>query len=249
VVQLLALLQVPRFSLVVNFAFTPGCDWAFSLDFRISEYGQSRLNAGQRFQVIPDSSAVPPLYRQTPLAFVRGDFLFLDASSRTIDHISLAHRHALNEVQTLEITWRYDKSAHNFTKRGFLLTGHPIFDPVDAGVSIIHRANLMGVPFDEPIGVWRPTVTSPFPYQFVKDSDVSRVMRDACMHAYPDLAHYMRQHIQQLVPHSNGVTAAVYLSNGWLVGPIMMRSRLNYVGIPHRSPPICEIVLQQLALQ
>jgi hypothetical protein len=182
--------------------------------FRISEYGQSRLNAGQRFQTIPDSSDVPPIYRKTPLAFVRGDFLFFDAASHLIDHASLVQRHALDEVHTLEITWRYDKSAHNFTKRRFLLTAHPIFDPVDAAVSIIHRANLMGVPFDEPIGVWSPSVTIPFPYRFVRDSDVSRIMREACEHAYPDPAHYMRQHIQQIVPHSNRVTAAVCLRIG-----------------------------------
>ena len=94
-------------------------------------------------------------------------------------------------------------------KRRFLLTAHPIFDPVDAAVSIIHRTNLMGVPFDEPIGVWSPSMTIPFPYRFVRDSDVSRIMREACEHAYPDPAHYMRQHIQQIVPHSNRVTAAV----------------------------------------
>jgi hypothetical protein len=182
--------------------------------FRILEYGQSRLNAGQRYQVIPDSSDVPLRYRQTPLAFVRGDFVFFDASSRTIDHASLSQRHALNEVKSLEITWRYDKSANNFTKRRFLLNAHPIFDPVDAGVSIIHRANLMEVSFLEPIGVWRPSATTTLPYRFVRDSDVSRIMREACLHAYPDPTHYMRQHIQQLVPHSNRVTAAVCLKTG-----------------------------------
>ena len=72
----------------------------------------------------------------------------------------------------------------------------------------------MGVPLDEPIGVWSPSVTIPFQYRFIRDSDVSRIMRDACMHAYPDPAHYMRQHIQQIVPHSNRVTAAVCLKNG-----------------------------------
>ena len=66
--------------------------------FRISEYGQSRLNAGQRYQVIPDSSDVPPVYRKTPLAFVRGDFIFFDGSSRIIAHEILVQRHALNEV-------------------------------------------------------------------------------------------------------------------------------------------------------
>jgi hypothetical protein len=182
--------------------------------FRISEYGQSRLMAGQRYQVIPDSADVPPLYRNTPLAFVRGDFLFFDKDSHIIDHALLAQRHALNQVQFLEITWRYDKSAHNFAKRRFLSNSQPIFDPVDAGVSIIHRANLLGVPIDAPIGVWRRPVQAILPYRFVRDVDVTRVMRDACEHAYPDSSHYMRQHILQIVPHSNRVTAAVCLKIG-----------------------------------
>jgi hypothetical protein len=141
-------------------------------------------------------------------------FLFFDASSRMIDHASLSQRHTLNEVQSLEITWRYDKKAHNFTKRRFLLNAHPNFDPVDAGVSIIHRANLLGVPLDEPIGAWRPSVRATLPYRFVRDSDVSRIMREACMHAYPDPDRYMRQHIQKIVPHSHRVTAVVCLKNG-----------------------------------
>jgi hypothetical protein len=103
-------------------------------------------------------------------------FLFFDASSRMIDHASLSQRHTLNEVQSLKITWRYDKNAHNFTKRRFLLNAHPNFDPVDAGVSIIHRANLLGVPLDEPIGAWRPSVRATLPYRFVGDSDVSRII-------------------------------------------------------------------------
>jgi hypothetical protein len=183
--------------------------------FRISEYGQSRLMAGQRYQVIPDSSDVPHNYRQTPLAFVRSDFLFFDQASHIIDHAMLAERHAINEVQSLEITWRYDKSANNFTKRRFLSNSQPIFDPVDAGVSLIHRANLLGVPFDEPIGVWRSAITNPtLPYRFIRDTDVTHIMRDACVNAYPDHSHYMRQHIKQIVPHSNRVTAAVCLKNG-----------------------------------
>ena len=72
----------------------------------------------------------------------------------------------------------------------------------------------MRVPLHEPIGVWCPATTATDSYRFVRDSDVSRIMRDACLHAYPDPDHYMRQHIQQIVPHSNRVTAAVCLKNG-----------------------------------
>jgi hypothetical protein len=39
-------------------------------------------------------------------------------------------------------------------------------------------------------------------------------MREACLRAYPDPEHYTHRHIQQIVPHSNRVTAAVCLKNG-----------------------------------
>eukprot|EP00980_Cylindrotheca_fusiformis_P015795 scaffold4591_cov88-Cylindrotheca_fusiformis.AAC.1 len=100
--------------------------------FRVSEYGQSQLRAGQRFQRVPDSADVPPQYRNMPLAFVAADFSFFDASQRLIPHALLWEQHQAGRVHLLEITWRYDKSAHNFAKRRFLRTGHPIFDPVDA---------------------------------------------------------------------------------------------------------------------
>jgi hypothetical protein len=162
----------------------------------------------------PDSSDVPSISQTTPLAFVRSDFIFFDKESHTLDHAVLAQRHALSEVQFLEITWRYDKSANNFAKRRFLSNSQPIFDPVDAGVSLIHRANLLGVPSDEPIGVWRPASNAILQYRFVRDTDVTRIMREACVHAYPDPSHYMRRHLLQIVPHSNRVTAAVCLKNG-----------------------------------
>eukprot|EP00980_Cylindrotheca_fusiformis_P006374 scaffold1357_cov95-Cylindrotheca_fusiformis.AAC.1 len=186
--------------------------------FRVSEYAQSKLQSGQRFQVIPDSRDVPSVFRGQPLAFLASDFVFFDAQQHVIPHSSLGSAHALHQVVVLEITWRYDKSAQNFTKRRFHRTFHPIFDPVDAAVSIITRAITLGVLSCEPIGVWSGHVStnssSKVPYRFLRDKEVAAVMRAACIGAYPDPLHYMRQHIQQIVPHSNRVTAAVCLKNG-----------------------------------
>eukprot|EP00980_Cylindrotheca_fusiformis_P009548 scaffold2093_cov88-Cylindrotheca_fusiformis.AAC.1 len=186
--------------------------------FRVSEYGQSKLKPGQRFQLIPHSRDVPTRFRGAPLAFVAEDFVFYDGRQHVIPHSSLFEAHCRGEVHLLEITWRYDKSAHNFAKRRFYRTHHPIFDPVDAGVSIIRRALYLRVLPMEPIGVWSGNLASnssnSVPYRFLRDREVASVMRAACIGAYPDPSHYMRQHILQIVPHSNRVTAAVCLKNG-----------------------------------
>jgi hypothetical protein len=51
-------------------------------------------------------------------------------------------------------------------------------------------------------------------------------LRAACVHTYPDPAHYLRQHIDRLVAHSTRVTAAVALrAMGWTIPSIAVRLR------------------------
>ena len=97
------------------------------------------------------------------------------------------------------------------TLRKYRPTGHPIFDPVDAGVSIVVRARALNVPQNEPMGVIYDAATG---CKCLKDADVTTVMRRACVGAYPDPKHYMRIHIKRILPHSNRVTAAVCLKQG-----------------------------------
>mmetsp|Transcript_4851 Transcript_4851/g.11526 ORF Transcript_4851/g.11526 Transcript_4851/m.11526 type:complete len:423 (-) Transcript_4851:118-1386(-) len=179
--------------------------------FRIGEYGQSTLRKGERYRRIPCDADVPLELRGMPIAMIAGDFEFFDKDFIRIPHSQLYSRHQRGEVLWLEIRWRYDKSPHNFVKKKFRVTGHPIFCPVDAAVSIIHRKTLLGVPVFEPIGVWSERSAS---YRFVSSSDVTEVMRASCDMAYPDPGHYMRLHRNQIVPHSNRVTAAVCLQRG-----------------------------------
>jgi hypothetical protein len=84
-------------------------------------------------------------------------------------------------------------------------------DPVDAGVSIIRQAHILGVPAGEPLGVFSSSLGN---FSFVTASTVTSVMHHACESAYPDPQHYLRLHIKQLVAHSNRVTAAVCLQQG-----------------------------------
>jgi len=180
--------------------------------FRIGEYGQNSPNS---FSCIPhDFLNVPVEYHGMPMAMMECDFQFFDNNFVSIPHEDLDIRHQKGEVLWLEIRWRYDKGASNFVKKKFQWTGHPIFCPVDAAVSIILRKTLLGVPSDHPIGVWQDTKKGGSSYQFVIGKDVSAVMRNACDLAYPNPNHYMRINRKRIVPHSNRVTAAVCLQKG-----------------------------------
>lgn len=179
--------------------------------FRVGEYGQSQLLAGQKFRIIPFDDEVPMNQRGKPVAFMASDFTFYTWDYIEIPHWQVFQRHSKGQVAFVEILWRYDKSARNFVRRKFKVTGHPIFDPVDAAVSIIQRQLFLNVPADQPIGVWSVDGHN---YRFLMDRQVTQVMRMACDLAYPDPNHYMRRHRDRIVPHSNRVTAAVCLQQG-----------------------------------
>jgi hypothetical protein len=54
-----------------------------------------------------------------------------------------------------------------------------------------------------------------------------------CCLAYPDPTHYLRIHIDRLVPHSNRVTAAVCLKMGGATDEdIAFRLRWNIASVP-----------------
>ena len=189
-------------------------DWArlgIFTGFRVTEYAQSKLPKGQKFLLVPTNSFVPAEYHGTPLAFTLPDFRFYDKNHHLVPHALVQKRHLQHDILELEIRWRYDKSAHNFVIRRFRVTGHAIFDPVDAAVSIIHRRNLLQVPTPFPLGVWSSNGSS---YRFLKDTEIKTVMQLAVDLAYPDPAHYMRIHKHLVLPHSNRVTAAVCLQKG-----------------------------------
>jgi hypothetical protein len=207
---------------------------------RVSEYAQSGLRKNHRFQVIPINKDTGAWAGQ-PLAFIRADFEFFDAKQRRVPLSALHDSHRKGLVSTVHIRFRYDKSSENFSIRKFSQTGDAILDPVDAAVSILHRADLLLVPSNEPIGVYANTFPS---FCFLRDYHIRDILRRMCIAAYPDSTHYLRIHIDRLVPHSNRVTAAVCLQMGgashediafrlrWKVGsvPTYLRECFQEVG-------------------
>jgi hypothetical protein len=82
---------------------------------------------------------------------------------------------------------------------------------VAAAISILHHADLLSVPLWEPFGVFG---SAAWKYSFLRDVHISAIMKKACIWAYPDPTHYMQVHIDQIVPHSNRITAAISLKLG-----------------------------------
>jgi hypothetical protein len=177
---------------------------------RVSEYAQTRLKAGIQYNTIPQ---IPDagIWAGQPLAFIRADFTFYSDSHAIVPLSDIVQSHRLQRIVDVHIRFRFDKSPTNFSVRKFRTTNDPILDPVAAAVSCIHRADLLDIKEWEPIGVY---YSSRRGSRFLRDYNVSKVMRQACMWAYPNPTHYMRVNIQSIVPHSNRITAAVSLKLG-----------------------------------
>jgi hypothetical protein len=188
---------------------------------RLGEYGQSKPRKGELFAKVPDS-ADAGVWANTPLAFIRSDFTFFDASrcALTPGDLSLLHRHAVE----VHIRFRFDKSNLNFSIRKFRRTPNNFICAVKASISIFQRALRLQVPELYPIGVFRCSTAGD--YKFIRGDDVSKVMRYACTIAYPDSRHYMRMHIDRIMAHSNRVTACLALHQaGVVVEDIAFRLR------------------------
>jgi hypothetical protein len=184
-------------------------DWARLGIFtgsRLGEYGQSKPRKGQLFATVPNSPDAG-VWANTPLAFIRDDFSFYNANRHALNVTDL---HQLSrQAFEVHIRFRFDKSALNFTIRKFRRTHGNFLCAVKGSISILHRAHRLGVPHDHPIGVFRSNTAGE--YRFIRGEDVCEVMRYACRIAYPDTQHYMRQHIDRIVAHSNRVTACLAL--------------------------------------
>jgi hypothetical protein len=196
---------------------------------RVAEYAQTRLKKGIRYNVIPQSADAGAWAGQA-LAFLRDDFTFYDSHHALIEQSNLHRMHLQGLVQSVHIRFRFDKSPRNFSIRKFQSTKDVILNPVAAAISILHQANLLLVPLWEPIGVFGLASSK---YSFLRDFHISVIMKKACCWAYPDPTHYMRVHIDQIVPHSNRITAAVSLKLGGATDEeIAFRLRWHVSSVP-----------------
>jgi hypothetical protein len=197
---------------------------------RVAEYAQSKLKRNQRYQVIPKTKDAGTWAGQ-PLAFIRADFQFFDHLNCCVIHTNVFKMYRAGQLASVHIRFRFDKSKQNHTIRKFHISRDPILNPVGAAVSIIRRADMLRVPILEPVGVYSPPNSTS--YAFLRDYHITPILRDMCRLAYPDKTHYLRIHIERLVPHSNRVTAAVCLKMGGASDEdIAFRLRWNVSSVP-----------------
>ena len=195
---------------------------------RIGEYAQSIAKKGE-YSRIPNSPAAGE-WANYPVAFIAADFTFFNHNYCRLSHAQL-HK-APSTAYELHIRYRFDKSARNFTIKKYR-RGESFLCPIDAAISILRRAFLLQVPVHAPIGVYSPK-SSARSFTYLRDSDVVQVVREACVLAYPDPNHYLRININNLVSHSNRVTAAVALRAAKLDIPaIAARLRWHPATVDH----------------
>ena len=104
----------------------------------------------------------------------------------------------------------YDKASRNFSVRKFSVTDDPHLNAVKAGINILHRADLLKIPLNEPMCAFMPE-NSVSTVKFLSREHITKVLRDAVLRAYPDPEHYLCLHLHCIVPHSHRVTAAMCL--------------------------------------
>ena len=119
---------------------------------RLAEYAQSNLRATQRYQMIPNNEDSGQ-WAGMALAFISDDFQFFDHDNCLVSKENLLSIHKRNGIHMVHIRFRFDKSKTNFSIRKFTTTDDMILNPVDAAVSILRRAEMLGVPSNEPVGV------------------------------------------------------------------------------------------------
>jgi len=210
-----------------NGAYFLSAHWAV-LDFsrlglhtgsRLSEYGQNgKQKKGDIFSRVPMERNAGE-WAGMPIAFIRADFTYFDKD--------LIRRHFRICIATpglakyVHIRFRFDKSVNNFTIRKYESQPGNLLCPVDSSLSILKRADMLGIPADYPVGAYRPMGACPGSFAFLKGDDMQRVMQQACVLAYPNPNHYMRLHMHLLMSHSNRITAAVALHNAGVSIPVI----------------------------
>lgn len=185
---------------------------------RLGEYGQSKRKKGELFARVPFEEDAGE-WAGSPLAFIRNDFTLYDTN--LCRHSHSACLADIRLAAYVHVRFRYDKSVNNFTIRKFKRQSGSILCPVKAVLSILRRADMLGVPENFPIGVYRSVGAPAGGFSFLNGTDVKNVMQKACVLAYPDPSHYMRLHAHLLQSHSNRVTAAVALFNAGVPIPVI----------------------------
>jgi hypothetical protein len=104
---------------------------------------------------------------------------------------------------------------------------------VGAAIWILHCVDDLGMPAEEPVGVFKHPAKSSYGFIWDSHHHMTNMLQFGCKLAYPDPSHYLCQHIPHLVSHPNCITAAVCL---WLdkrdLDDVAFPLRWNWANIP-----------------
>jgi hypothetical protein len=144
------------------------------------------------------------------LAFVRGDFTFLDSGNHCIDdYTAVQLPHTIAQVW---IRFRYDKSPNNFVYRMYNRTKY-FLCAVEATLSLTRRAMALHRDFAkgrEPLVMFLDGNGRRWT---VRGRHMQKFMTRCCILAHPDPNHHLHRNIKCLMAHCLRVTAAVALFN------------------------------------
>jgi hypothetical protein len=172
---------------------------------RVSEYAQSK-GPSTSVSRVPSITDADPTATTLPVAFVAQDFTFLSSAATIIPHQELFL--APHTAAQLHITFRHDKSGRNYSVRKYA-KGADWLCPITAATRLLYRARLLAIPPHDPICAHRQPRTQAI--RFLRDTDVTDIMRQVCLDTYPDRNHFLRLNLQRISSHSNRITAAVAL--------------------------------------
>ena len=140
--------------------------------FRKSEWAQSTLSS---FQKIDTWEGNPPL------AMILSDFQFLGSnqerlSVKTLYNQGLQLEEVAKQVEHVNIEWRHQKNGDHGQKVMYSRDrNNPKYCPTLAALRIAWRALRLGVPSDEPIGVFKKKKRR----RFITDTMVAEILREA----------------------------------------------------------------------
>ena len=175
---------------------------------RVSEYAQTQLRKGTRFNTVPLNTA-SGREGGKPIAFVIGDFTFFSA-----DKLEVLNTQA-HQAAYIRIRFRFTKAGRAFTFRMFAAIPKSPFCPVLAGARAVKRWLIVAPGTNTPLFCFWHTFLSKRP-SFLLDRHMTAALRAAAKKTHPDASHLVHQHMASITAHSLRVFACLCLKlAGW----------------------------------
>ena len=175
---------------------------------RVSEYAQSSLTRGKRYNTVPRNAASGE-HAGAPIAFTRADFSFYSRSNLQLSPPDLP------SATYLTVRFRYTKGVRNFVQRTYAAIPSSPFCPVAAATRVLARHTNLKMPSDSPLWCYLSSARKPT-ICFLRDKQMTEGLRLATIITYPAKNHILNQKITAISSKSLRVFACLCLKQaGW----------------------------------